>query len=94
MAELINLRIPFITIPLPSSADDHQLKNAENFEKKGYFFLLEEKFISSKLFEIFKDLDKNREKLLALKSKMEEHSDKDSLSNVNRFIGKFLNDKY
>ena len=94
MAELINLRIPFITIPLPSSADDHQLKNAENFEKKGYCFLLEEKFISSKLFEIFKDFDKNREKLLALKSKMEEHSDKDSLSNVNKFIGKFLNDKY
>ena len=94
IAELINLRIPFIAVPLPSSAEDHQLKNAENFQKKGYCILLEEKFISSKLFEILMHFNKNREKLLALKSKMEEHSDKDSLSNVNKFIGKFLNEKH
>ena len=24
--ELINMRVPFISVPLPSSADDHQLK--------------------------------------------------------------------
>jgi len=93
IAELINLRIPFIAIPLPSSADDHQLKNALNFQKKGYCFLLEEKFIFSKLFEILEDLNNNREKLLLLKSKMNEHSDKDSLSKVSKFIEKFLNEK-
>ena len=52
IAELINLRIPFIAIPLPFSTDDHQLKNALNFQKKGYCFLLEEKLIFPKLFEI------------------------------------------
>ena len=36
VAELLNLRIPFIAIPLPSSADNHQFENALNFEKKGY----------------------------------------------------------
>ena len=93
IAELTNLRIPFIAIPLPSSADDHQLKNAMHFQKKGYCLLLEEKFINPKLFEILEDLNKNREKLLLLKSKMNHHSDKDSLFNVSKFIERFLNEK-
>ncbi len=93
MAELLNLRIPFIAIPLPSSVENHQLKNAENFQKHGYCFLLEEKFIIPKLFEILKDLNKNREKLHLLKNKMHEYSDKDVLSKVNKFIEKFLNEK-
>ena len=93
IAELFNIRIPFIAIPLPSSADNHQLKNAINFQKKGYCLLLEEKFIFPKLFEILEDLNNNREKLLLLKSKMKEHSDKDSLLKVSKFVEKFLNEK-
>ena len=94
IAELINLRIPFVAIPLPSSTDGHQLKNAMNFKKKGYCILLEEKFISIKLFEILCDLNKNREKLLSFKSEMKKHSDKESILKVNKFIEKFLNEKH
>ena len=36
IAELLNLNIPFTTIPLPSSIDNHQLKNAMYFKSKGY----------------------------------------------------------
>ena len=36
-------RTPFIAIPLPTSADDHQLKNAQYYEKKGFDYLVEEK---------------------------------------------------
>ena len=93
IAELLNLRIPFVAIPLPSSADNHQFENALNFEKKGYCFLVDEKFIFPKLFEILEDLNKNRDKLLSLKSKMGHHSDKDSLLKVSNFIEKFLNEK-
>ena len=39
LGELINVKIPFISIPLPSSADNHQFKNAEFYHKKGYGFL-------------------------------------------------------
>ena len=67
IAELINLRIPFVAIPLPSSTDNHQFENAFYFKNKGYCFLLEEKFIHDKLFEILKDLNKDRKKLLLLK---------------------------
>ena len=49
--------------------------------------------ILPKLFEILKDLNNNREKLLLYKKKMSEHSDKDSLSKVTRFIENFLNEK-
>ena len=38
LAELTNLRIPFIAIPLPSSADNHQFINAKYFEKKDIVF--------------------------------------------------------
>ena len=51
IAELINLKIPFIAIPLPSSADCHQFKNALNFQKKGYFSSPESIFVI--LFVIF-----------------------------------------
>ena len=37
ISELTNANIPFISVPLPSSADNHQLKNA---------FILSEKEIS------------------------------------------------
>ena len=51
LAELINAKIPFISVPLPSSADDHQLKNAIYYEKKGYSYLIEEKDLNAKLFQ-------------------------------------------
>ena len=91
IAELINLRIPFVAIPLPSSTDNHQFENAFYFKNKGYCFLLEEKFIHDKLFEILKDLNKDRKKLLLLKKKMSEHSDKDAMSKIYKLIKTTLN---
>ena len=52
LAELINVRMPFISIPLPSSADNHQLKNAIYYEKNQYSYLVEEKDLSKKLFQL------------------------------------------
>ena len=91
VAELLNLRIPFIAIPLPSSADNHQYENASHFEKKGYCFLLEERFIHDKLFKILYDLNHDRQKLLSLKKNMGKHSDEDSLLRANEIIKKILN---
>ena len=91
IAELINLRIPFITVPLPSSADNHQFENAHYFEKKGYCFLIEEKFIHNKLFELLKELNQIKNKLLLFKKNMGKHSDKDSLFKIKKIIEKVLN---
>ena len=60
LGELINVNIPFITIPLPSSADNHQYKNAEFYQKKGYGYLLEEKDIKIKLYELIHSIFEDR----------------------------------
>ena len=78
--------------PLPSSADNHQFENANYFFKKGYCFLLEERFVSDKLFEILIDLNKDDKKLFLMKEKMTEHSDKDTFSKIKKLIEKILNE--
>ena len=54
LGELVNFKIPFISIPLPTSADNHQYKNAEFYSKKGYGYLIEEKDIKNKLYDLIK----------------------------------------
>jgi len=92
LAELVNSNIPFIAIPLPSSTDNHQLKNAMYFESKGYCFLLEQKYIFQKLFEMLKDLNTDRNKLLLLKEKMKKHSDREALPRTAELIKRILNE--
>ena len=92
LAELTNLRIPFIAIPLPSSTDNHQFLNANYFQEKGYCFLLEEKFISDKLHKILIDLIKNEKKLIDIKDKMSKHSDKNIFQKIEKLIEGILNE--
>ena len=44
LAELINANIPFISVPLPTSADNHQLKNAIYYQKKLFLFSRRKRF--------------------------------------------------
>jgi len=90
LAELVNLRIPFVAVPLPSSADNHQFENANYFRDRGFCFLLEEKFVSDKLFEILKDLKKDSKKLLLMKEKMKNHSDKNVTTKIKDLIENIL----
>ena len=92
LAELVNSNIPFIAIPLPSSTDNHQLKNAIHFENKGYCFLLEQKYIFEKLFEMLKDLNTDRNKLILLKEKMKKYSDSEAFVKINKLIRGILNE--
>ena len=52
LAELTNANIPFISVPLPSSADNHQLKNASYYQKNNLSFLIEEKDLNTKLYNL------------------------------------------
>ena len=93
LAELSLLKVPFISIPLPSSMDNHQLKNAQYFYEKGYCFLLEQKYLSEKLFDLLQNSHKDRNKLNLLKKKMENHSDKDALFLANKLISNIIYEK-
>ena len=67
LAELTNAKIPFISVPLPSSADNHQLKNAMYYKSKNLSFLIEEKDLNEKLFYLIRDIYENSSKLIKIK---------------------------
>ena len=93
LGELINAKVPFISIPLPTSADKHQYKNAEFYKKKGYGYLLEEKNIKNKLFDLISSIFKNKRSLEDILSNQSQYSDKDVFKNLDNQIEIILNEK-
>ena len=91
LAELVNLKTPFIAIPLPTSIDNHQLINAKYFQNKGFCFLLEQKNLSEKLFDMLKTMHEDRDMLDLFKKKMSKHTDKDSLLLAKKIIKETIN---
>ena len=93
LGELINIKIPFISIPLPTSADNHQYKNAEFYKKKGYGYLLEEKDIKSKLFTLISSIFNDKSLVSNILLKQSQYSDKDIFRNLNSEIKKIIDEK-
>ena len=92
-AELINCRIPFISIPLPSSAENHQLFNAKYFESQGSSFLVEERNIEKDLFTLIKSIHEDKSLLNQMREKQKKQSDKKVFELIDKEITKSLNEK-
>ena len=90
--ELINCKIPFISIPFPFSADSHQDKNAVYFEKKGYSFLVKENEVDKKLFPLIKLIYNDKEILAKLIEKQKKHSDTNVFFKINKEIKNLINE--
>ena len=93
LGELINLKIPFISIPLPSSADNHQYKNAEYYKKKNCGYLINEKDIKYKLFDLILSLFKDKSLFVNILSNQKQYSDKNIFKNLGIQLEKILNEK-
>ena len=93
LAELINAKIPFISVPLPTSVDDHQLKNAIYYRKKGYSYLVNEKNLDKELFNLIKKIDRDKSLLKMIKSKQREFSDKNVYENIDNQMSRIFNEK-
>ena len=93
LGELVNVKIPFIAIPLPTSADNHQHKNAEFYVKKGYGYLLEETNIKNKLYNLIISIFNDKSLLNNILSNQRQYSDKDIFNNLIVQIEKILNEK-
>ena len=93
LAELTNANIPFISVPLPSSADNHQFKNADYYEKKNFAFLVEEKDLNEKLFYLIKDIYNNYSKLDKIRKNQNQFSDKNVYNNIDRVLKEIINGK-
>ena len=61
-AELAAVGKPVIFIPLPTAAENHQMKNAMAYEEKNAAIVIEDKQIKDKLPEILRDLVKDPSK--------------------------------
>ena len=93
LGEIINVKKPFIAIPLPTSADNHQYKNAEFYEKKGYGYLLKERDIKNELFSLINQIYNDITLMKKILSNQKQHSDKEIYNNLNILIEKILNEK-
>jgi len=93
LAELINANIPFISVPLPTSADNHQLKNAIYYEKNQYSYLIEEKDLSKKLFKLIELIHEDSSLLDKIVSKQDQYSDKLVYENIDKEINKIINEE-
>ncbi len=94
LGELINIKIPFIAIPLPSSADNHQYKNAEFYQNRGYGFLLNEKDINSKLYDLICSMFDNKLLLTNILSNQRQYSDKNIFKNLKTQLEEIIDEKH
>ena len=85
--------IPFISVPLPSSAENHQLKNAIYYKEKNFGFLIEEKELKDKLPDLIKNFYKNKTFLNKIKQCQSQFSDKNVYNNINQILKDLLNEK-
>ena len=93
LAELVNANIPFISVPLPSSADNHQLKNANYYKRKNLAFLIEEKDLNKKLLNLIKDIFQNSSKFEQIKKNQRQYSDKNVYENIDIILKKIIDEK-
>ena len=93
LGELINCKMPFISIPLPTSADNHQLKNALYYEKKGYGYLVQEKNIDNQLYDLIISIFKDESLTKNILINQGQYSDKNIFKNINNNMEKIIDEK-
>ena len=87
LGELFILKIPFLTIPLSTSMDNHQYENGKYYLKKGCCWMIKENFILDKRFNKFlKELILNRNNFVKKKSNLIKLNYKISLNNQRNII--------
>ena len=93
LGELINVKIPFISIPLPTSTDNHQFKNATYYKEKGYGYLIAEKDINDQLYDFIKSIFKDKSLIKNILTNQSQYSDKNIFKDINTHIEKIINEK-
>ncbi len=90
LAEFLNCKIPIIAIPLATSAENHQLKNAQFFMDKGFGIMIEEKNIKSKLYDLLQSIHKDKSLLNKIKANQKKYSDENVFMIIKKEITKLF----
>ena len=93
LGELINTKVPFVSVPLPTSAENHQLKNAMYYKKKGFGFLVEEKDLDNKLYDLIELIFNDKTIIKNIIANQSQYSDKNVFQNINMYIEKIIDEK-
>tara|TARA_B100001093_G_scaffold278107_1_gene265827 strand:- start:10582 stop:11652 length:1071 start_codon:yes stop_codon:yes gene_type:complete len=93
LAELCLLKIPFITMPLPNSKDNHQYENAKFYENKECCWIIDQKNFDKKKFEkLLIKISLKKEEYLIKKNNLEKLNYQNTWNNVNQDLLKILNE--
>ncbi len=93
LAELTNANVPFISVPLPSSADNHQFKNAIYYQKKNLALMIEEKELNDKLLQLIKTIYSDKSYLDNIISNQRQFSDKNVYHNITKQLKNIIHEK-
>ena len=93
LAEICILNKPFIAIPLPTAKDDHQMKNAQFYEKMGCCWVLDQTTLNKeKLLNIIVNILKDKSDLIVKKLNLEKLNYENSWNDVNQKLQKIVNE--
>ena len=87
------MNIPFITIPLPSAKDNHQMENAKFYEKKGCCWVLDQKTLEKKKFtNILSNILDDKSEYINMKKNIKKLNFQNSWNDVNQKLRGIINE--
>ena len=86
------MNIPFITVPLPSSKDNHQLENAKFYQDNNCCWLIEQNYFEKKIQEILEEIVDDKTNYLKKKENLKKLNYQNTWINVNQKILKIINE--
>jgi UDP-N-acetylglucosamine--N-acetylmuramyl-(pentapeptide) pyrophosphoryl-undecaprenol N-acetylglucosamine transferase len=93
LAEISLLNVPFITIPLPTSKDNHQLENANYYKNKDCCWVVEQiNFDKQKFEDLLLNILKNKDEFFKKKNNLENLNYQNTWNNVNQNLLKIINE--
>ena len=91
LAEIALLKIPFIAIPLPTSIDNHQLKNANYYKDKNCCWVMDQiNFNKQKFEDLLSGILKNEDNFLKKKKNLKDLNYYNTWNNVNQNLLKII----
>ena len=92
LAELSNMNIPFIAVPLPTSKDNHQLENAKFYQDNECCWIIEQNNFDEKIEELLNDILSNKTDYFKKKQNLEKFNYQNTWISVNQKILKTINE--